>query len=366
MNKYRVAVLAGGTGGHVFPALAVVDGLRQHNVDIIWLGTRRGLEAQLVPAAGIPIEWINVRGLRGTGWKRWLLAPLMLGHAFWQALKVLRRYKPDLVLGMGGFVSGPAGIAARCLGIHLVVHEQNAIPGTTNRYLARLATRVLQAFPDSFPASRNALTVGNPVRSQILALPSPIQRFSESERESAAPRLLVLGGSQGAQILNRIVPKALALFAEFERPKVWHQTGEAMYDDTLAAYHEAGIEVQLNPFIDDMAQAYGWADLVLCRAGALTVSELIGSGIGAILIPFPFAIDDHQTANARFMERNGAALILPQTDLTAADLAKHLKKLLSDRAQLLAMAEAAHSLAQTRATEKVTEVCLQQLSALKS
>ncbi|MBL8259774.1 MAG: undecaprenyldiphospho-muramoylpentapeptide beta-N-acetylglucosaminyltransferase, partial [Candidatus Competibacteraceae bacterium] len=316
MSEARpVLIVAGGTGGHVFPALAVAERLRERGLPVVWMGTRRGLEATLVPKAGIPIEWVGVAALRGKGARRALTMPLILGRALWQAGAILRRLRPRVVLGMGGFASGPGGMAARSLGIPLVVHEQNAIAGLTNRWLARIADRVLEAFPSTFPSARRALTVGNPVREQIAALPPPAERFAA--RAGQPPRLLVVGGSQGALALNQLVPQALASLAERERPEVWHQAGGQLHAAAEAAYRESGVAARLTPFIEDMADAYGWADLVLCRAGALTVAELAAAGVGSILVPFPFAVDDHQTANARFLERGGAALIRQQAELTA-------------------------------------------------
>lgn len=355
-----IVIMAGGTGGHVFPALAVAERLRTRNVPVVWIGTRRGLEARLVPQAGIPMEWIGVAGLRGSGWKHRLTAPLMITKALFQTGVILRRLKPRLVLGMGGFVSGPGGLMARCLGIPLVIHEQNALAGMTNRWLARLSGQVLEAFPGSFPAWRRARVTGNPVRAAIAALPPPAERFAG---RTGPARLLVVGGSQGALVLNRTVPQALALLSAEDRPDVWHQAGGRILDAAAEAYRTAGVEARLEPFIDDMAAAYGWADLVLCRAGAITVAELAAAGVGSVLVPFPYAVDDHQTANARFLERDGAAQLLPQPQLTAASLAESLKKLLGDRRRLLAMAEAARGLAQNDAAERVAAICLEQAQA---
>lgn len=358
MNETRpVLIMAGGTGGHVFPALAVAECLRERGVPVTWMGTQQGLEAVLVPKAGIPIEWIGVSGLRGKGVRRLLAMPFILGRALWQASAVLRRLQPRAVLGMGGFASGPGGLVARVLGIPLVVHEQNAIPGLTNRWLARVANQVLEAFPGTFPSARHAVSVGNPVRESIAALPVPSERFAG---RTGSPRLLVLGGSQGALALNRLVPQALALWDEAERPEVWHQAGGQLYEAAVTAYQEAGVTVRLTPFIEDMAAAYDWADLVLCRAGALTVAELAAAGVGAILVPFPFAVDDHQTANARFLERSGAARVVQQADLNAERLAVLLREALSDRQHLQTMAEAARRLAKTEAAEQVAQTCLEQ------
>lgn len=345
-----VLIMAGGTGGHIMPALAVAAWLKEHSIPVVWLGTERGLEAKLVPQAGYPIEWISVAGLRSSGWRRLLQAPFMLLRALWQAIAVLRRLRPCVVLGMGGFASGPGAVAARCLGLPLIIHEQNAIPGMTNRYLARMATRVLQSFPGTFPAKVQAETVGNPVRSSINALPAPEQRWQE---RSGAPRLLVLGGSLGAQVLNQTLPQALSLLPPELCPEVWHQTGSRTYEQALAAYQGNAINAQLVVFIDDMAAAYAWADLVLCRAGATTIAELAIAGVGSVVVPYPHAVDDHQTANARFLEQVGAARILPQTELTASTLSVLLAELLADRDHLLSMATAARNLAQPAATQQV-------------
>ena len=355
-----VLIMAGGTGGHVMPALAVAACLQAQNIPVVWLGTQKGLEARLVPQAGYPIEWISVAGLRGKGIMRLLRAPFMLAHALFQAWVLIRRIRPRVVLGMGGFASGPGGIAARCLRIPLVVHEQNAIPGLTNRLLSRFASIVLEAFPGAFAAKRRAVAIGNPVRAEIAALPAPAVRWAERHD---APRLLVLGGSQGAQALNECLPQALRLLAPELSVQIWHQTGANGYDMTVAAYAAAAVPARLEAFIDDMASAYGWADLVLCRAGALTVAELAAAGVGAVLVPFPYAVDDHQTANARYLEQAGAAHIVPQDQLDHESLAQHLSKLLQDRQELLRMAEAARTLAQTEAAAQVAQYCLQAASA---
>ncbi|MDQ2695681.1 MAG: undecaprenyldiphospho-muramoylpentapeptide beta-N-acetylglucosaminyltransferase, partial [Pseudomonadota bacterium] len=289
-DEAPVMIMAGGTGGHVFPALAVAEWLRRRDVPVVWMGTRRGLEATLVPKAGIPVEWIGVAGLRSSGWRRGLMAPVMLAQALGQAAVALGRCRPRVVLGMGGFVSGPGGLMAWLRRIPLVIHEQNAVAGLTNRWLARFADQVLEAFPDSFPAARHARCTGNPVRQAIADLLPPAARFAG--RRGPA-RLLVVGGSQGALALNQLVPQALARLPE--RPEVWHQAGGRLLEAARTAYAQAGVSARLEPFIDDMAGAYGWADLVLCRAGALTVAELAAAGVGAVLVPFPYAVDDHQT-----------------------------------------------------------------------
>ncbi len=355
-----VLITAGGTGGHVFPALAVAEQLAARGAEVVWLGTRRGLEARLVPDAGIPIEWLTVSGLRGSGLGRLITAPWMLGRSLLQSLTILRRLRPRLVLGMGGFVSGPGGLAARLLGIPLVVHEQNAIAGMTNRWLARFASRVLEALPGAFPPERRATVVGNPVRPAIAALPGPTERLSGRQ---GPVRLLVLGGSQGARALNHKVPEALARLPAGIEVEVRHQAGGKLLDEAQNAYAEAGIPARLEPFIEDMAAAYGWADLVLCRAGALTVAELAAAGVASLLVPFPHAVDDHQTANARFLEQVGAARILPQDTLDADQLADELARLLGDSGRRLAMAEAARALARPDAAETVARICLQESCA---
>jgi UDP-N-acetylglucosamine--N-acetylmuramyl-(pentapeptide) pyrophosphoryl-undecaprenol N-acetylglucosamine transferase len=350
-----VMIMAGGTGGHVFPALAIAGTLRAHR-DVVWLGTERGIEARLVPAAGYPVEWIEVEGLRGKGIGRWLAAPARIIHAVAQARRALAKRHPGVVLGCGGFASGPGGIAAWLSGAPLVIHEQNAVAGLTNRWLARVATRIAEGFPGSFPASRKAIYTGNPVRPEIAALPPPRQRF---ESRNGPMRLFVFGGSQGASALNRLVPAALALLPEARRPWVLHQTGANERDSTEAAYRAAGIQADVRPFIDDMAAAYANADLVIARAGASTVAELAAVGVGSILVPFPAAVDDHQTRNAEWLGRVSAAQVVSETGLTAEELANRIATLFGNgRGRLLAMAEAARSLAVTDAARRVAELCL--------
>ena len=321
-----IVIMAGGTGGHVFPALAVARELESRAEEVVWLGTRAGLEAELIPKAGIAIEWTRVSGLRGKGTLSWLLAPFKLAVAVYDALAVLRRRRPKLVLGMGGFASGPGGIAAWLLRRPLVIHEQNSVAGLTNRLLAGLAREVLEAFPGSFSSRVKARQVGNPVRPEIAALTAPRQRLAGHDGRL---RLLVLGGSLGAKILNETVPAAITLLPESLRPEVRHQAGVATFETARHAYDTAGIEVRLERFIDDVAEAYGWADMVVCRAGALTVSELAAAGLGALLVPYPYAVDDHQTGNARYLVDAGAAVLMPQTGLTPASLAAEITKCLS-------------------------------------
>jgi len=356
----KAMIMAGGTGGHVFPALAVAEALRGHGVEVRWLGTRRGMESQQVPKHGFPIDYISISGLRGKGKLSLLLAPFRLLLAMAQALWIMLRYRPQVVLGMGGFVTGPGGVVARLLGRPLVIHEQNAIAGLTNRLLAKIATRVLEAFPGAFRNSQRVRHTGNPVRATITQLPVPQSRF---EGRNGPLRILVVGGSQGALALNQIVPEAIAGLPAELRPEVWHQCGRHHCEQSEAVYRQAGIEARVMPFIDDMNSAYEWADVVICRAGAMTVAELAAAGVGAILVPFPFAVDDHQTANGRYLAEHGAAEIIPQPQLKPETLAERLEELAHDalggRERILKMAEQAHSLAMPNATEEVMNQCLE-------
>ncbi len=351
-------LMAGGTGGHVFPALAVAAELQARGRQVHWLGSRHGMENRLVPAAGYPFSPIRVRGLRGRGRLSLLAAPGRLSVALAEALMVVRRVQPAAVLGMGGFAAGPGAVAARLLGRPLVVHEQNAVPGMTNRWCARLADRVLVAFPGAFGSDVACTIVGNPVRREIAALAPPEVRFAD---RSGPVRLLVLGGSQGAAALNERVPAALArLRAQGLGPElvVRHQAGGGQLEAALAAYRQADLPFVPEPFIDDMAAAYGWADLVICRSGALTVAELAAAGVGALMVPFPHAVDDHQTRNAAYLAEAGAGQILPQAELDAERLAAVLAPLLADRPALAAMAVAARRQARPEATAAVAEALL--------
>jgi UDP-N-acetylglucosamine--N-acetylmuramyl-(pentapeptide) pyrophosphoryl-undecaprenol N-acetylglucosamine transferase len=348
--------MAGGTGGHVYPALAVARALQQQSREVVWLGTHRGLESRVVPANNIEMEWISVGGLRGKGVMTFILAPFRLIWALVQSVFVMARHRPAAVLGMGGFVSGPGGVAAWLTRRPLVIHEQNAVSGLTNRLLARLARVVLQAFPGSFPAKINAETVGNPVRADIAALADPEMRFSARE---GSIRLLVLGGSQGALALNKVVPAALAKLPEELRPIVRHQTGSLTIDTAREAYEQQSLDVELLPYIEDMAEAYAWADLVVCRAGALTVAELSAAGLPAIFVPFPAAVDDHQTANARPMAEAGAAAIVAEKDLSDESLAGILVNWLTSRDELKSRANKARALAKPDALNRITDHCLE-------
>jgi UDP-N-acetylglucosamine--N-acetylmuramyl-(pentapeptide) pyrophosphoryl-undecaprenol N-acetylglucosamine transferase len=354
----KVLVMAGGTGGHVYPALAIAEHLRGEGWRVVWLGTRRGLEARVVPRHHIDLRLVRISGLRGKGWLSWTLAPIKLLAALMQCLAIVRRVGPQVVLGMGGFAAGPGALAAWLAGKPLLIHEQNAIPGLTNRLLARLAAEVMEAFPGSFPAQRRALHTGNPVRQRIVDLPHPVERFTGRGNEPL--RLLVLGGSQGARALNEVVPEALATIEPAGSVEVRHQAGREQLDSTRRCYRDAAVQAaELTPFIEDMAAAYGWADLVLCRAGAMTIAELAAAGAASILVPFPFATDDHQTANARYLAEHGAAILLPQSHLSGARLCGLLSELRRARDRLLDMAKAARELAVPDATARVASRCME-------
>jgi UDP-N-acetylglucosamine--N-acetylmuramyl-(pentapeptide) pyrophosphoryl-undecaprenol N-acetylglucosamine transferase len=349
-----IGVMAGGTGGHVFPALAVAERLREQGMQVFWIGTRKGMESRLVPEHGFEMEWVRIEGLRAKGLVQILGGPFKLAGALWQALEILRRRRPSVLLGMGGFVSGPGGLAARALGLPLVIHEQNRVPGMTNQWLARIATRVFEAFPGSFSAARRAVATGNPVRRSIVELPPPAERFAT---RNGPPHLLVVGGSLGAKVLNETLAPALALLPEPQRPLVRHQAGQQTLELAREAYAASGVEADVTPFIADMAEAYAWADLVVCRAGALTVSELAAAGVGSILVPYPHAVDDHQVGNARYLADVGAARLVLQRDLTVAGLAAELGTLLDDRAPLLRMAETARARNHPDAAERIAAAC---------
>jgi len=358
----RVLIMAGGTGGHIFPALAVARELERADASVRWLGARGGMETRIVPEAGIEMDTIRIKGLRGNGATGWLLSPARLCVAAAQVLVVILRFRPDVVLGMGGFVSGPGGFVSWLLHRPLVVHEQNAIPGLTNRLLARIAARTMTAFKGAF-ASRSCVEfVGNPVRAEILDLPAPRQRFSDRE---ATIRLLILGGSLGAQALNETLPDILSDYAKGAPFEVWHQAGRSRDEATRASYAQHGISARVEPFIADMAEAYCWADLVICRAGALTLSELMAVGLGAVLVPYPHAVDDHQTVNARDMVDAGAARVIQQGAGFRERLGQVLNELVfnttttNPRQDLLVMAEAARRLAMPGASKRVAQVCME-------
>ena len=342
-------VMAGGTGGHIFPGIAVAEALRARGWRIVWLGNPDGMEARIVPGHGYETVWVRFGALRGKGLVRKLMLPVNLLSGFWQAVRALRRVRPDVVLGMGGYITFPGGMMAALLGRPLVLHEQNSVAGLANRVLARVADRVLSGFP---AVLERAEWIGNPVRADIAALPEPAERYAG---RSGPLRVLVVGGSLGAAALNAAVPQALARLAPEQRPVVVHQAGERQLDALREAYAKAAVEAEQRAFIDDMAAAYAAADLVICRAGALTVAELAAAGVASLLVPFPHAVDDHQTGNARFLAARGAAYLLPQPELTPERLAGILVSL--DRGRLLQMAEHARALARPQAAAQVAEVC---------
>lgn len=354
-----VLILAGGTGGHIFPGLAVAQALRERSVPVVWLGSAGGMETRLVPPAGISIETISVKGLRGKGALALLKAPFLLLRSIMQALSILRRLRPRAVLSFGGYAAGPGGLGAWLLRRPLLVHEQNRAPGLTNRVLSRLARRVLCGFPGSFAPGR-AEVVGNPVRPAIAELPAPAERLAG---RSGPTRLLVLGGSQGANALNTILPQVLAGLPTDQRPQVRHQCGERHADATRAVYESAGVSVSVEAFIADMADAYAWADLVVCRAGALTLSELCAAGVGSVLVPFPAAVDDHQTRNADYLVEAGAAVLVPEGEGFAERLAASTARLLPDAATRLAMAQAARAIAPVDAAGRVADIVIQEACA---
>ena len=349
----NVLIMAGGTGGHVFPALACAQEFKARGYSVHWLGTPRGIENELVPQAGLPLHLINMTGLRGKGVLAFFKAPFVLIKAFMQARKIVRQLQPVCVLGFGGYVTGPGGLAAKLAGIPVIIHEQNAIAGTANRSLVPFASRVCEAFPDTFSKSAKRRTTGNPVRREL---------FLETPRQTLVgrkARLLILGGSLGAEPLNKLLPDALALLPVELRPEVFHQAGKNHDVITVERYRTAGVEAQVAPFIKDMAQAYGWADLVVCRAGALTVSELAAAGLPSLLVPLPHAIDDHQSRNADYLAREGAAFVMPQATTGVAEMAARLKEVLMQPEQLNSMALTARRLAKPDATHTVVEICLE-------
>lgn len=359
MPHKPVLIMAGGTGGHVFPALAVARCLLAQGVPVYWLGTAAGIENKLVPADGIALHHINVKGIRGKGLATFLAAPVIILKALVQAVSAMRRLRPGVALGMGGFVSGPGGIAAWLLGIPLVIHEQNAIPGLTNRLLAHFAAAVLEGFPGAF-RSGNPHYTGNPVRGDIANLPPPEQRLMA--HGDAGLRLLVLGGSQGALALNALIPELPAKLADGQGLSIWHQAGERHYTATRAAYDRCGADparIRVTPFIEDMAAAYAWADLVICRAGALTVAELCVAGLPAILVPYPHAVDDHQTINAERLVAEGGAILIPERLLDISRLAEAVAEFCRVREKLLDMARRARRLAMPDAASDVADFCLE-------
>ena len=344
-----ILIMAGGTGGHIYPGLAVADALHAQGWNIVWLGAPNSMEAELVPKHGYPVAWVNFTGVRGKGLLRLLTLPFTLLRALGQSAIAIFRNRPDVVLGMGGYISMPGGLMAAFLRRPLVIHEQNSIAGMSNKVLAKISTRVLSGFPDVLKGTQ---WCGNPVRADIAALPEPQARYAG---RSGKLNVLVVGGSLGAQALNEALPKALAILSEQERPSVLHQTGKKHFETVQKLYEQAGVNADIRAFLDDMANQYARADLVICRAGALTIAELAAAGVASVLIPLPIAVDDHQTHNARFLSEHGAAVLLPQKELSAEKLAQLLREF--SRGKLLAMAQAARSLAKPDATQQVAQVC---------
>ncbi len=347
MSK-TILIMAGGTGGHIFPALAVAHQLKEAGWRVVWLGNPDGMEAKLVPQHGFEMVWVKFAALRGKGLLRKLLLPLNLLRGFAQALKAIRQVKPNVVLGMGGYITFPGGMMAALTGVPLVLHEQNSVAGLANKVLAGVADRILTGFPDVL---KKGEWVGNPVRPEIARIAAPAERFAG---RSGPLHVLVIGGSLGAQALNEIIPQGMAQLAASELPQIVHQAGEKHIEALQANYAAVGVQAHCVSFIEDMAGAYDWADLVICRAGALTIAELAAAGVASILVPFPHAVDDHQTGNARFLVNVGAAFLLPQTELTPDSIALIRNY---SRGQLLEMAEKARGQAKPDAAEAVAQLC---------
>jgi UDP-N-acetylglucosamine--N-acetylmuramyl-(pentapeptide) pyrophosphoryl-undecaprenol N-acetylglucosamine transferase len=345
-------VMAGGTGGHVYPAMAVADTLKNEGWNIVWLCTQGGMENKLIADKAYDKAMITMQGVRGNGLLGWLLLPVKLVKAFSQSLKALNQYQPDVVLGMGGFAAFPGGLMAKLQGRPLVIHEQNSVAGLTNKVLAKVAIRILAAFPSAF--GDKALLVGNPVRADISAIAAPAQRFAN---RSDALRLLIVGGSLGAQALNEVIPQALARLPVDQRPQVVHQAGVKHIEVLQNNYKQAGVEADARAYIDDMAAMYAWADFVICRSGALTVAEVSTAGLGSLMVPFPFAVDDHQTGNAQYLADAGATILVQQKELSVEKLTQILKEL--NREKCLEMAKKARALGKPEATADVAKICVQ-------
>jgi UDP-N-acetylglucosamine--N-acetylmuramyl-(pentapeptide) pyrophosphoryl-undecaprenol N-acetylglucosamine transferase len=348
-----ILIMAGGTGGHIFPGLAVAEVMSARGWRVVWMGVRTGMEARIVPRSGYEMRFVDFQGVRGKGLTSLALLPYRLLRAFWQSAAAIRALRPDVVLGMGGYISFPGGMMACALNRPLAIHEQNAIAGTTTRLLAQIADRVLASFDSTFGAKRRVVVTGNPIRSAFTALPAPDVRFAQ---RTGPLRITVLGGSLGAKALNDVLPIALASIPPAQRPQVLHQTGEQHLDAVEAGYRAAGVDARCVAFVENVAAELAASDLVVCRAGATTLAELTAVGVGSILVPFPFAIDDHQTLNARRLAETGAAIVLPQSELSTERLAGLIRAF--DRVRLAEMARKARALGRPDAADKVAEVCI--------
>jgi len=349
-----ILITAGGTGGHVYPGLAVARALQAQGIPVIWMGTEKGLEARVIPEAGIEMVYLSVSGLRGKGLLSLLGAPFQLVKALFQSLNIMLKVKPAAVLGMGGFVAGPGGLVAALMRIPVVIHEQNAIPGLTNKLLSKVSKKILEGFPGTFSGKGNTVGIGNPVRQDIASLEHPVKRLGD---RLGHVHVLIFGGSLGAQALNEVVPMALGELPLDKRPIVRHQAGKNKDEATTRTYEQMGVEAEITPFIEDMAKAYEWADLVICRSGALTVAELAAAGVASIMVPYPYAVDDHQTANAKYLSDSGAAVLMPQDDMTKETLSVLLEELCSNRDKLIEMSIRARELAKPQATDEVAAIC---------
>lgn len=354
-NKHKgpVLITAGGTGGHVYPGLAVARALQEQNIPVIWMGTHKGLEARVIPEAGIDMVYLSVSGLRGKGITALLAAPFQLAKALFQSLNIMLKVKPSAVLGMGGFVAGPGGLVAALLGKPVIIHEQNAIPGLTNKLLSKVSRKILEGFPGTF-SKNNSVGIGNPVRQDIAAIMPPKERMGD---RWGKVNVLIFGGSLGAQILNEVVPMALDELPIDKRPVVRHQAGKNKDEVTKNLYEKMSVIAEVTPFIEDMAEAYEWADLVICRSGALTVAELAAAGVASIMVPYMHAVDDHQTANAKYLSDSGAGVVMTQNDLTKESLSALLTELCGDRNKLIEMSVKARKLAKPEATKEVAAIC---------
>lgn len=360
-DSKKILIIAGGTGGHVMPALAVAEFLRENHIQLHWIGTATGMEATWVPRAGIPISYIDIQGLRGKRWTSWLFAPWRLAKAFGQACRIILKEQPHAVLSMGGYVAGPGALAAWIMRKPVLIHEQNAVAGWTNRILATIASRIMVAFPGVFSTHpQKVRRTGNPIRQAILAVGAdPHIRFQKQQSDGRPLNLLIVGGSQGALKLNEVIPKALLLIEPIKRPIIVHQTGKTHLKTTLENYEKCGIKAEVTDFIEDMAKAYEKADIVICRSGALTIAELTAVGVASILIPFPYAVDDHQTENAKYLSNQKAAFLLDQSELTPQTLQTLIMALIDNPKERLAMADACHQLAMPLATKNVAQNCLE-------